>query len=72
MAEAWLNELCGEVFEADSAGLEPGTLNSFAVEAMGEVGIDIAQEPTKSVFDMVRAGRANSTSAVIKRPWGPS
>ena len=58
MAEAWLNELCGEMFEADSAGLEAGTLNPFAVEAMAEVGIDIAEKRTKSVFDVVRAGRA--------------
>ena len=26
MAEAWLNEICGDQFEAQSAGLEPGTL----------------------------------------------
>src|SRR5881227_2160423 len=27
MAEAFLNEICGDYFEAHSAGLEPGSLN---------------------------------------------
>ena len=41
MAEAWLNYICGEFFEAQSAGLEPGTLNPLAAEVIREVGIDI-------------------------------
>ena len=56
MAEAFLNRLCPEFFEAHSAGLEPGTLNPLVVEAMEEVGIDISQNQTKSVFDMFRGG----------------
>ena len=40
MAEAWLNHLFGDRFEAYSAGLEAGTLNPFAVAVMKEVGID--------------------------------
>ena len=39
MAESWLNHRCGEFFEAQSAGLEPGTLNPLAVEVMQEIGI---------------------------------
>ena len=31
MAAALLNKRCGEFFEAQSAGLEPGTLNPLAV-----------------------------------------
>ena len=42
MAEAWLNHLCPESFEAHSAGLEPGTINPLVVEAMQETGIDIS------------------------------
>jgi arsenate reductase len=57
MAEAWLNHLCGDLFEAESAGLEPGTLNPLAIEVMKEVGIDIFQKKTRSVFDLVKAGR---------------
>ena len=57
MAEAWLRHLCPDVFEAESAGLEPGTLNPLAVEVMREAGIDISKNKTKSVFDMVKSGR---------------
>src|SRR5205085_4369744 len=57
MAEAWLNQLCGESFAAESAGLEPGTLNPLVVEAMGEVGIDISQKKTRAVFDVFKSGK---------------
>ena len=56
MAEAWMNEICGDEFEAQSAGLEPGTLNPLAVEAMSEVGIDISQKGTQRVFDVWKSG----------------
>src|SRR5215813_6266198 len=52
MAEALLNQMCGDEFEAHSAGLHPGTLNPLVVEAMDEIGIDISQNKTKSVFDI--------------------
>ena len=57
MAEAWLNSLYGDRFEATSAGLEPGVLNPYAVRVMAEAGIDIADATTKSVFDLYKAGR---------------
>ena len=57
MAEAWLNYLCGEFFQVESAGLEPGTLNPLVVEAMLEVGIDISHKKTQAVFDLFRSGR---------------
>jgi len=57
MAEAWLNHLCGDFFEAQSAGLEPGTLNPLAVEVMSEVGIDISQKETRAVFDVFKSGQ---------------
>ena len=41
MAAALLNEMCGEFFDAQSAGLEPGTINPLVVEALLELGIDI-------------------------------
>jgi arsenate reductase len=56
MAEAWMNHLCGERYEAESAGLEPGTLNPLAVAVMKEVGIDISHKSTRSVFDVLKAG----------------
>jgi arsenate reductase (thioredoxin) len=57
MAEAFLNEICGDHFQAHSAGLEPGKLNPIVVETMQEIGIDISGNPTKSVSDMLNAGK---------------
>ena len=56
MAEAFLNDICGDYFEAHSAGLEPGKLNPLAVEAMREIGIDISRKQTQSVFDVFKSG----------------
>ena len=58
MAEAFVNRYCSECFEAESAGLEPGKLNSIVVEAMAEDGIDISRNRTKSVDEILRGGRA--------------
>jgi len=60
MAEAWLNHLGPDKWEAFSAGLEPGVLNPLAVEVMEEVGIDIAHNKTKSVMDIVKQGIVSS------------
>ena len=57
MAEAFLNQICPDDFEAHSAGMEPGKLNQVVVEAMQEIGIDISGNPTKSVFDMFKTGK---------------
>ncbi|HEV2320306.1 MAG TPA: arsenate reductase ArsC [Verrucomicrobiae bacterium] len=57
MAEAFLNQICGERFEAHSAGLEPGKLNPVVVEAMREIGIDISGNKTKAVFDIFKSGK---------------
>ena len=57
MAEAYLNLFGGEKFEAESAGLEPGKLNPFAVEVMKEDGIDISNNKTKDVFEFFKIGK---------------
>jgi len=57
MAEAFLNQKCGEEFEAHSAGIEPGKLNPVVVEAMKEIGIDISDNKTKAVFDYIKSGQ---------------
>jgi len=57
MAEAFVNRYCSECFEAESAGLEPGNLNPIVIEAMAEDGIDISQNATKSVDEILRAGK---------------
>jgi arsenate reductase (thioredoxin) len=58
MAEAFLNAICAQQFEAHSAGLEPGKLNPVVVEAMREIGIDISRKGTQGVFDVLKAGKS--------------
>jgi len=55
MAEAFLNEIAADHFEAESAGIEPGSLNQIAVSAMSDIGIDISSNQTKSVQDLIDA-----------------
>jgi arsenate reductase len=56
MAEALLNHIAGERFHAESAGLEPGTLNPLAVTAMKRLKIDISKNPTRDVFELYKRG----------------
>jgi arsenate reductase (thioredoxin) len=57
MAEALLNKEWGDRFYAESAGLEPGTLNPIVIESLDEIGIDISKRETKSVFELYKKGR---------------
>ena len=57
MAAALLNETCGENFDAQSAGLEPGKINPLVVEALLELGIDISKNTTQRVFDVWTSGQ---------------
>ena len=57
MAEAFVNQLCGHEFEAQSAGLEPGKVNPIVAEALHEVGIDISGNATRSVDQVIRSGQ---------------
>ena len=56
MAEALLNHIAGDRFNAESAGLEPGTLNPLAIAAMKNVGIDISNKQTRDAFELYRRG----------------
>ncbi len=56
MAEAYLKLFASIGLEIQSAGLEPGKLNPYAVRAMREDGIDISTHPTRSVLDLHKAG----------------
>ena len=60
MAEAFLNILGGDHFNAESAGLEAGQLNPYVVSVMKEEGIDISGNKTESVFDYFKQGRQYS------------
>ena len=56
MAEALMNRICTGSFVAQSAGIDPETLNPIVVEAMEEEGIDISRNATKSVADVIAGG----------------
>jgi arsenate reductase len=56
MCEALLKHYGGGRFDVQSAGLEAGELNPLAVEVLAEIGIDISQNQTKSVFDAGKSG----------------
>ena len=58
MAEAFLNKLGGDDFEAYSAGIEPGKLNPYVVKVLQEdEGIDISNNQVKSAMDFVKQGK---------------
>jgi arsenate reductase len=57
MAEAFLNAMAPDRFEAESAGIEPGPLNPTVVKAMQEAGIDLSENKTKSVQQFLDEGR---------------
>ncbi len=58
MAEAFMRKYGRERFVAESAGLEPGTINPLVVEVMHEEGIDLSGKGTNSVYDYYRDGRS--------------
>ena len=58
MAEAYLRRFGGNRFAAESAGLEPGTINPLVVEVMKEEGIDLSDRQTNSVETFYREGRS--------------
>ena len=49
MAEGWARTLLGDRVRAQSAGTNPSRVNPFAIEVMGEVGVDLAAQRSKSV-----------------------
>ncbi|OGD46561.1 ArsC family transcriptional regulator [Candidatus Bathyarchaeota archaeon RBG_16_57_9] len=60
MAEAYLNRLYGDRYEAHSAGITPTRINPYVVKVMGEEGIDLSGARSKSMdeyldrnFDLV-------------------
>lgn len=64
MAEAFLNKLGQGLFIAESAGIEPGSLNPVVVRSMAEIGYDISKNQTNSVFEFFKVGR--KYDAVVK------
>lgn len=79
MAEGWLRHLAGDRYEVASAGTHPAGLNQGAVEAMKEVGVDIASHTSKNVAQFI-ARRFDYAITVCDRakeacpsfPWAAS
>ena len=65
MAEAYLRHFAGDLFEVESAGLTPGTLNPYVVRVMQEEGFDISRNVPQSVFDLYRAGKTYTTVVTV-------
>ncbi len=57
MAEEYIRLFGGDLFQVESAGLEPGRLNPRVVRALLEDGIDISGKKTRDVFALAREGR---------------
>jgi len=57
MAEELLRKLGGDLFDVESAGIEPGKLNPVVIEVLKEIGIDISEKKTHAVFDLFKQGR---------------
>ncbi|HRH41693.1 MAG TPA: arsenate reductase ArsC [Pyrinomonadaceae bacterium] len=53
MAEGLLRHDRGDEFEVESAGVAPGKVRPEAIEAMGEIGIDISHHRSKSADEFV-------------------
>ena len=57
MAEAYLKKFGGNIYETESAGLEPGILNPLAIKVMLEDSIDISRNATNDVFEFYKEGK---------------
>ncbi len=57
MAEAFLNELGGPEFVAESAGVEPRPINPDVARVMQEVGHDLSGAQSDDIVDFFREGR---------------
>lgn len=57
MAEAYINRFGEGRIVAESAGFEPGKMNSLVVEVMREDGFNLYGKETNCVFDFFRQGR---------------
>jgi arsenate reductase len=51
MAEAFLNKLCGDRYEAKSAGVTPTQINPYVAKAMVEIGFDLSTHRSKSIME---------------------
>lgn len=59
LAEGLAKSIFGSKAQIESAGSQPFTVNPLAIEALGEIGIDISKRQSKSVDDLPKDFVAN-------------
>lgn len=57
IAEAFLKDVAGDKIQVESAGLEPKPINPLVVEVMQEIGHDLSEAKSDSVFEFFKEGR---------------
>ena len=57
MAEAYLNALGGQAFEAESAGLKPRDIHPLVRQVMAEDGLDLGDARPDDIMQFFREGR---------------
>ena len=60
IAEAILNHKYGDLFIAESAGLNKTQINPLAIEAMKDYGLDISNNSVDDISDFYKEGRTYS------------
>lgn len=53
MAEGFLNCFYGDRYQAYSAGVRPSRVHPLAIDVMSEVGIDISNQSSKSIEEVI-------------------
>lgn len=53
MAEGFLRDMAGDMFEVFSAGIKPTQVNLLAIKVMAEAGIDISKYRSKSAMEFI-------------------
>lgn len=57
MAEEYLKRIGGELFEVESAGLEPTSVNPLVITAMKEDGFDLSKKGTQAAWNLFKEGK---------------
>ena len=53
MAEGFLRDMAGDMFEVFSAGIKPTQVNLLSIKVMAEAGIDISKHRSKSAMEFI-------------------
>jgi len=51
MAEAFLNQLCEDKYEAKSTGVTPTQVNPYVVKVKAKIGVDLSTHRSKSIME---------------------